>query len=226
MHYIAYFRVSTERQGQSGLGLEAQQAAVKAYADGILHSFTEIESGKHDDRPQLAAAIAMCKARGAALLIAKIDRLSRQAAFLLTLRDSGVQIVAADMPNAGTLEFGVRAVVAQHEREEISRRTKAALQAAKARGVRLGSPTPQAGSAAGVAAIQAKAAAYIERVRPLVLDILQRSGATTVRDIATVLEARNVPTPRGSTKWHPSQVSNLMSNLMRSTCVTYSTPGK
>ncbi len=88
--YVAYFRVSTERQGQSGLGLEAQQAQVKAYADSIIHSFTEIESGKHDDRPQLQAAIAMCKSTGAALLIAKIDRLSRQAAFLLTLRDSGI----------------------------------------------------------------------------------------------------------------------------------------
>jgi len=132
--YVAYFRVSTERQGQSGLGLEAQHTAVKAYADGIIHSFTEIESGKHDDRPQLAAAIAMCKATGAALLIAKIDRLSRQAAFLLTLRDSGVQIVAADMPHAGTLEFGIRAVVAQHEREEISRRSSIAA-ALTARGV-------------------------------------------------------------------------------------------
>jgi DNA invertase Pin-like site-specific DNA recombinase len=155
--YVAYFRVSTDRQGASGLGLEAQQAAVIQYTDGIIHSFTEIESGKHDDRPQLQAAIAMCKATGAALLIAKIDRLSRQAAFLLTLRDSGVQIVAADMPHAGTLEFGIRAVVAQHEREEISRRTKAALQAAKARGIKLGSPNPSAGSAAGIASIQASA---------------------------------------------------------------------
>lgn len=210
--YIAYFRVSTERQGQSGLGLEAQQAAVKQYADAIIHSFTEIESGKHDDRPQLQAAIAMCKRSGAALLIAKIDRLSRQAAFLLTLRDSGVQIVAADMPHAGTLEFGIRAVVAQHEREEISRRTKAALQAAKARGVRLGCPNPSIGSAIGVAAIQARADAFAERLAPVIADI-KRAGCSTLREIAAALQARGVATPRGGATWSPSQVSNLLAKL-------------
>jgi DNA invertase Pin-like site-specific DNA recombinase len=207
--FVAYFRVSTERQGQSGLGLEAQQAAVKQYADSITHSFTEIESGKDNDRPQLAAAIALCKRTGAALLIAKIDRLSRQAAFLLTLRDSGVQIVAADMPHAGTLEFGIRAVVAQHEREEISRRTKAALQAAKARGVKLGCPTPEIGSAAGIAVIQARASAYATRLAPIVADI-KRAGCTTLREIAAALQARGISTPRGGTNWAPSQVRNLL----------------
>lgn len=207
--YIAYFRVSTERQGQSGLGLEAQQAAVKQYADSITHSFTEIESGKDNDRPQLAAAIALCKRTGAALLIAKIDRLSRQAAFLLTLRDSGVQIVAADMPHAGTLEFGIRAVVAQHEREEISRRTKAALQAAKARGVKLGCPTPEIGSAAGIAVIQARASEYAARLAPIVADI-KRAGCTTLREIAAALQARGIATPRGGSNWAPSQVRNLL----------------
>ena len=207
--FVAYFRVSTERQGQSGLGLEAQQAAVKQYADSIIHSFTEIESGKHDDRPQLQAAIAMCKRSGAALLIAKIDRLSRQAAFLLTLRDSGVQIIAADMPHAGTLEFGIRAVVAQHEREEIARRTKAALQAAKARGVKLGCPTPEIGSAAGIAVIQARASAYATRLAPIVADI-KRAGCTTLREIAAALQARGISTPRGGTNWAPSQVRNLL----------------
>lgn len=210
--YVAYFRVSTERQGQSGLGLEAQQAAVKQYADSITHSFTEIESGKNDDRPQLAAAIMLCKRTGAALLIAKIDRLSRQAAFLLTLRDSGVQIVAADMPHAGTLEFGIRAVVAQHEREEISRRTKAALQAAKARGVKLGCPTPEIGSAAGIAAIQARASAYATRLAPVIADI-KRAGCHTLRDIAAALQARGVTTPRGGNTWSPSQVRNLITTM-------------
>ena len=207
--FVAYFRVSTERQGQSGLGLEAQQAAVKQYAADITHSFTEIESGKNDDRPQLAAAIAMCKRTGAALLIAKIDRLSRQAAFLLTLRDSGVQIVAADMPHAGTLEFGIRAVVAQHEREEISRRTKAALAAAKARGVKLGCPVPERGSVAGIAAIQARASAYAMRLAPIVADI-KRAGCTTLREIAAALQARGIATPRGGSNWAPSQVRNLL----------------
>lgn len=207
--YIAYYRVSTERQGQSGLGLEAQQAAVKAYADSIIHSFTEIESGKNDDRPQLAAAIALCKATGAALLIAKIDRLSRQAAFLLTLRDSGVQIVAADMPHAGTLEFGIRAVVAQHEREEISRRTRAALQAAKARGVRLGSSNPAIGAAAGNAAIQARAKAFAVNMQPILAQI-RAAGCTSLRDIAQALQARGIKTARGGTVWHASQVANLL----------------
>lgn len=207
--YIAYYRVSTERQGASGLGLEAQQAAVKQYADGIIHSFTEIESGKIDERPQLQAAIAMCKVTGAALLIAKIDRLSRQAAFLLTLRDSGVQIVAADIPHAGTLEFGIRAVVAQHEREEISRRTKAALQAAKARGVRLGSPDPSKGSAAGNERIQARADAFAARIQPIITSI-QAAGATTLRDIAAALAERGIQTARGSTEWKPAQVARLI----------------
>lgn len=207
--YIAYYRVSTERQGASGLGLEAQQAAVKQYADGIIHSFTEIESGKIDERPQLQAAIAMCKATGAALLIAKIDRLSRQAAFLLTLRDSGVQIVAADMPHAGTLEFGIRAVVAQHEREEISRRTKAALQAAKARGVRLGSTDQASLSQAGCEAIQARADALAQRVYPIIQDIMS-AGIQSLRDIAQALTSRGIKTARGNTSWQASQVRNII----------------
>lgn len=207
--YIAYYRVSTERQGASGLGLEAQQAAVKQYADGIIHSFTEIESGKIDERPQLQAAIAMCKATGAALLIAKIDRLSRQAAFLLTLRDSGVQIVAADMPHAGTLEFGIRAVVAQHEREEISRRTKAALQAAKARGVRLGSIDQAGLSQAGCEAVKASADALAQRVYPIIQDIMS-AGIQSLRDIAQALTSRGIKTARGNTSWQASQVRNII----------------
>ena len=114
--FIAYYRVSTDKQGQSGLGLEAQQAAVQHYADSIVHSFTEIESGADNERPQLLAAIAMCRSMGATLLIAKIDRLSRDAGFLLTLRSSGLEILAADMPQVSTLEFGMRAVFSQHER--------------------------------------------------------------------------------------------------------------
>lgn len=208
--YIAYYRVSTDRQGQSGLGLEAQQQAVKQYADQIIHSFTEIESGKLDDRPQLQAAIAMCKSTGATLLIAKIDRLSRQAAFLLTLRDSGVQILAADMPNAGTLEFGIRAVVAQHEREEISKRTKAALQAAKARGVRLGSPSPWKGGVAASKAKQANACAHAQQVLPFVHAARTKAGATSLREIAACLSARGVRTASGSTEWHASQVKRVL----------------
>jgi DNA invertase Pin-like site-specific DNA recombinase len=207
--YIAYYRVSTDKQGQSGLGLEAQQAAVASYRDSIIAEFTEIESGKVDQRPQLMLALEQCRKHNAAILIAKIDRLSRDAAFLLALRKAGVDIVAADMPHAGTLEFGIRAVVAQHEREEIARRTKAALAAAKARGVRLGSPNPSAGGA-----VTAQAADdYAATVAPIVRSIVARMGAASLRAIAKQLQAESVQTPRGGTTWSPSQVSNLLQRL-------------
>lgn len=207
--YIAYYRVSTDRQGQSGLGLEAQQAAVASYRENIVAEFTEIESGKIDSRPQLAAALELCRKLDASILIAKIDRLSRDAAFLLTLRKAGVDIVAADMPHAGTLEFGIRAVVAQHEREEISKRTKAALQAAKARGVRLGSPNPSAGAAVTSAA----ADEYASTVAPIVRSIVAKMGAASLRAIAQQLQAHGVQTARGGTAWSPSSVANLMQRI-------------
>jgi DNA invertase Pin-like site-specific DNA recombinase len=207
--FIAYYRVSTDKQGRSGLGLEAQQEAVAPYRDQITHSFTEIESGSDNHRPQLAAAIAMCKSSGATLLIAKIDRLSRDAGFLLTLRSSGLAIMAADMPHVGTLEFGIRAVFAQHEREEISRRTKAALAAAKARGQKLGSPNPRAGGLAVSAHLRAKKAATIAKVMPIVRD-LQALGMTTTRQIAEALTQRGIQTATGATTWHSAQVSRLL----------------
>lgn len=206
--YVAYFRVSTTKQGQSGLGLEAQQEAVKQYADSIIHSFTEIESGKNDSRIQLAAAIELCRTSGASLLIAKLDRLSRDAAFLMTIRKSGVDIVAADMPNASTLEFGIKAIFAQHEREEISKRTKVALAAAKARGVVLGSKSPEIGSAAGVAVLQANADQFAQTVLPIIRD-LKAAGYTSLRAIATALTERKVATVRGNTNWSASQVANI-----------------
>lgn len=208
-NYVAYYRVSTDRQGQSGLGLEAQQAAVANYREQIVFEFTEIESGKNDNRPQLALALELCRKHDAALLIAKIDRLSRDAAFLLTLRKAGVDIVAADMPNAGTLEFGIRAVFAQHEREEISKRTKAALQAARARGVRLGSPNPQAGGVVSAA----KADEYAATVAPIVRSIVAKMPAASLRAIAKQLQAESVQTARGGTAWSPSQVSNLLQRI-------------
>jgi len=207
--YVAYFRVSTSKQGQSGLGLEAQQEAVKQYDDSIIHSFTEIESGKNDSRIQLAAAIELCRINGASLLIAKLDRLSRDAAFLMTIRKSGVDIVAADMPNASTLEFGIKAIFAQHEREEISKRTKAALAAAKARGVKLGTKSPAISSAAGVAALQANAEQFALTVLPLIRD-LKAAGYTSLRQIAAALTERKVATVRGNTNWSASQVSNII----------------
>jgi DNA invertase Pin-like site-specific DNA recombinase len=126
--FIAYFRVSTDRQGKSGLGLEAQREAVLAYLNGgswtMVAEFTEIESGKHADRPQLAAALAACKKHKAKLVIAKLDRLSRNLAFIATLMDSGVEFVAVDNPHANKLTVHILAAVAQHEREAIAQRTR------------------------------------------------------------------------------------------------------
>jgi DNA invertase Pin-like site-specific DNA recombinase len=207
--YVAYYRVSTDKQGESGLGLEAQRHDVKPYAAGIIASFTEIESGKVNARPELAKALDLARREDAAILIAKIDRLSRDAGFLLTLRNSGVEIVAADMPHAGTLEFGIRAVVAQHEREEISRRTKAALAAARARGVKLGSRYPARGGKACAAILKARAAAFAATVLPTIRE-LQAAGAHTVRAIAAGLVERGIPTARGNRTWHPSQVANVL----------------
>jgi len=140
--FIAYYRVSTDKQGQSGLGLEAQQQAVRAYLNGgaweLVGEFTEIESGKKDDRPQLAAALAACRKHKATLVIAKLDRLARNVAFIANLMEAGTDFIAVDMPEANKLVLHIMAAMAQHEREAISARTKAALAAAKARGKVLG----------------------------------------------------------------------------------------
>lgn len=141
--FTAYFRVSTQKQGQSGLGLEAQKAAAESFAQSrgaIIAEFVEVESGKRNDRPKLAEAIEHAKANGSTLLIAKLDRLARNAGFIFALRDSGVDFQACDLPEANTLTIGIFAVMAQHEAEVISKRTKDALAARKARGLKLGTP--------------------------------------------------------------------------------------
>jgi DNA invertase Pin-like site-specific DNA recombinase len=136
--FVAYFRVSTDKQGKSGLGLEAQREAVMNYLNGgrwtLVDEFTEVESGKRNDRPELEMALAACKRQKAKLVIAKLDRLGRNLAFIATLMESGVEFVAVDNPHANKLTVHILAAVAQHEREMISERTKAALQAAKKRG--------------------------------------------------------------------------------------------
>ena len=141
--FVAYFRVSTQKQGRSGLGLDAQRTAVNAYLTNrgvMVTQFTDIESGKKADRPQLLAAIQYCQQNGARLLIAKLDRLTRNVAFIFTLRDSGVEFVCADMPEANTLTIGVMATMAQYERELIAERTRKALAEKKRQGVSLGRP--------------------------------------------------------------------------------------
>src|ERR1700730_229839 len=134
--FVAYYRVSTDRQGRSGLGLEAQQAAVSRYLGAVapIAEFTEIESGKRSDRPQLKQALALCRKRKARLVIAKLDRLSRNLAFIAALMDSGVEFVAVDNPHATRLTLHILAAVAEHERHMIADRTKAALQAAPEQG--------------------------------------------------------------------------------------------
>lgn len=142
-NYIAYYRVSTQKQGKSGLGLEAQKTAVQRYVkkdDCLIDEFTDVESGKDDYRKGLLEAVHECKRKDATLLIAKLDRLSRNAAFIFTLRDSQVKFKCCDMPNANSVTIGIMAVLAQDERERISQRTKDALAELKRRGIKLGSP--------------------------------------------------------------------------------------
>jgi len=160
--WVAYYRVSTDRQGESGLGLDAQRKAVADYLNGgnwvLATAYTEVESGKRtNNRPQLAAALTTCKKLKAKLIVAKLDRLSRNVAFISTLMNSGVEFVAADMPHANKMTLQVLAVFAEHERDQISARTKQALAAAKERGVKLGGPKLSQASALGVASNQAKA---------------------------------------------------------------------
>jgi DNA invertase Pin-like site-specific DNA recombinase len=166
LRHVAYYRVSTAQQGRSGLGLEAQREAVRVFvastAGELAEAFTEVESGKNDARPQLARALDACRLTGAVLVIAKIDRLSRDAHFLLGLEKAGVEFIAADMPNANPLTVRLMAVIAQSEREMISARTKAALAAARARGAKLGGNRggPKVDSAKGRAARSRAADAY------------------------------------------------------------------
>lgn len=213
--FVAYYRVSTQRQGQSGLGLIAQRTAVEAYIASapLTAEFTEVESGRKNDRPQLAQALKTCKQTGATLVIAKLDRLARNVHFISGLLESGVKFVAVDMPEADRTFLQMAAVFAEWEARKISERTKSALKAAKERGVRLGSPTPQAGSSKGIEAIKSKAQQYAERVAPIVKDIITKTGSSNLRDIAQALEARGVKTARGNTAWHASQVSNLMRGI-------------
>jgi DNA invertase Pin-like site-specific DNA recombinase len=215
MKFVAYYRVSTDRQGMSGLGLDAQRAAVAKHIGQaeLVAEFTEVESGRKNDREQLAHALSLAKRTKATLVIAKLDRLARNVHFISGLLESGVPFVCADMPEADRTFLQMMAVFAELEARKISERTKAALAQIKAQGRKLGSPTPELGSAAGIAKLQAKADRYAERVGPVVREIIAKTGAKTMRDIAEVLEARGIETPRGGCVWHPSQVANLLKRI-------------
>jgi len=210
--FVAYFRVSTDRQGRSGLGLEAQREAVESYLNGgrwaLVAEFTEIESGKRNDRPELEKALAACKKQKAKLVIAKLDRLSRNLAFIATLMDSGVEFIAVDNPHANKLTIHILAAVAQHEREIISARTSAALQAAKARGKRLGNPKLSEARRHAALAKKESADRYSANVLPVIHEI-QRSGIKSLRGVARALAARGVPTARGGA-WTPVQVNAIL----------------
>jgi DNA invertase Pin-like site-specific DNA recombinase len=217
--FVAYYRVSTARQGKSGLGLEAQQQAVREHLNGgnwtLVGEFVEVESGKRADRPKLAEAIKACRLRGAKLIIAKLDRLARNVAFISNLMESGVEFEAVDFPQANRLTIHIMAAMAEHEAKMISDRTKAALAAAKRRGVKLGGDrgarlTAQA-RAAGRAALQAKAQARADDLAATVKE-LQAAGAESLRAIAEGLEARGIPAARGG-KWSAVQVSRLLARL-------------
>jgi DNA invertase Pin-like site-specific DNA recombinase len=213
---VAYYRVSTDRQGRSGLGLDAQRKAVADHLAGapgaLVAEFTEVESGRLNDRPQLAAAMAACRLHRATLVIAKLDRLSRDAHFLLGLQRASVEFVAADMPDANRMTVGIMAIIAQHEREQISARTKAALAAAKARGTVLGTPRNLRNSAVGAArGNAAKAARAAERAADLAPAIaeLRAGGAASLRALAAGLNARGIPAARGGV-WSAAQVRRVL----------------
>lgn len=220
--FVAYLRVSTDRQGRSRLGLEAQQAAIRAFVQPgdrlAAPPFVEVESGRNADRPQLAAALERCRRTGATLLIAKLDRLSRDAHFLLGLQKAGVDFIAADMPNANRLTVGIMALVAEEEARAISVRTKAALAAAKARGVKLGGdrgyrpPAPPNATAGGKASAAARSrTADHAAFRVLaVIEEARKAGATSLRQLASALTERAVPTPSGEGAWTATAVRRVI----------------
>ena len=236
--FVSYLRVSTKTQGASGLGLEAQRAAVAGFLNGgrwtVIREVVEIESGKRADRPKLAEALALCRLHGATLLVAKLDRLSRNAAFLFNLRDAGVRFIAADMPEANEMTVGIMAVVAEGERKAISKRTTEALAAAKVRlaslteeeraeriargkAVKLGAvrwdhlkagPADR-GRVAGIATRRAKASSRAADLLPIIGE-MRASGVTTLAALAAALTERGIPTARGSSTWTPMQVSRVL----------------
>ncbi len=217
--WFSYLRVSTGRQGRSGLGLESQRNAVETFLNGgnwhLVKEFVEVESGKRSDRPVLADALKACRLYGAKLVIAKIDRLSRDAHFLLGLEKAGVDFVAADMPTANRLTVGIMAMVADEERRMISKRTKEALAAAKRRGTKLGgfrgAKLTRKAREAGSAAVAAIAAARAADIAPVIAE-LQAAGITSLRAIAAALNDRAIPTAKGGA-WSPTQVMRVLARV-------------
>jgi len=195
-----------------GLGLDAQRKAVRDYLNGgtwsLISEFTEVESGKRNERPELVKALAACKRHKAKLVIAKLDRLSRNLAFIATLMDSGVEFIAVDNPHANKLTVHILAAVAQHEREMIAQRTKDALQAAKARGVALGNPRLADVRDRAVAGVKADADRFAKNVAPIIREI-KSTGVASHRAIARALNSRGIATARGG-EWTAVQVGAIL----------------
>jgi DNA invertase Pin-like site-specific DNA recombinase len=220
--FISYLRVSTDRQGRSGLGLEAQRQAIENYLDGgkwkLLREFVEVESGKGSERPMLKEALETCQRTGAILLIAKLDRLSRNVAFIANLMESGVEFVACDFPTANRLTVHILAAMAEYERGMISKRTIEALKAARARGVSLGNPVNLTTKAAargrklGSQARKRKADEYAKRFSRIITSY--RDAGMSLNAIARRLNEDGERTPRGKTgSWTATAVRNLLRRL-------------
>lgn len=216
--FIAYYRVSTERQGRSGLGLEAQREAVAQHLNGgdwrIVAEFVEVESGKRSDRPKLAQALKACRVHGATLIIAKLDRLARNVHFISGLMESKVDFVAVDFPQANRLTVHILAAVAEHEARMISERTKAALAAAKARGKKLGGRRPGHRDPTaeerrrGIKVRQERAQQRAADLAPIIAE-LRAAGVTSLRSIAAALDERGIPAAHGGT-WQAASVMRLL----------------
>jgi DNA invertase Pin-like site-specific DNA recombinase len=208
--FIAYYRVSTEQQGRSGLGLEAQKKAVLDFLNGgqweLVAEFTEVETGKKAhtaNRPELEHALKLCKKTRATLVIAKLDRLARNVHFISGLMERGVKFCAVEFPNADPFMLHVHAAMSEHERRLISARTKAGLERAKARGVKLGKH-----GAVLARENAAKAKAQARELKPVIAE-LRKAGKATVRAIMEELNGRGIKTLRGGT-WHPQTVNVLL----------------
>lgn len=213
---FAYLRVSTDKQGRSGLGLEAQTAAIQRFADTsgdqIIATYVDVESGGSDSRPQLAAAIEHARRHGGCLVVATLDRLSRDVAFIATLMKAGLEFRCADMPTASTFELHIRAAISEEERRKIGERTRAALAAAKARGVKLGGYRGYSfGDEArtrSAAVRSSQAREHASRVRAALDGLNIR--AMSLRAVAAVLAERGIRTPRGKSEWTAAGVRNLL----------------
>lgn len=223
--FVSYLRVSTQQQGKSGLGLEAQRESVADYLNGgrwkLVEEVVEVESGKRSDRPQLARALSLCRVHRATLLVAKLDRLARNVAFISALMEAGVAFQAVDLPNANNLTVHIMAAMAEYEAKAISERTKVALAAAKARGTKLGYHSWKGtGQRWEVKTVASKGNAESSKVRAGLSDkrasdlmpviaAIRAEGATSLRQIAAALNDRRIPTARGG-EWSAVQVRRLM----------------